>query len=148
MGLVWIVPVMGIIAVLFSGYLAFDVLKRDPGTSEMQRVAGTIFEGAMAFLRRQYLTIAQLSIVVAIIIGLIVGFTANTVYDPVNQGGGAVSATQQGILAGIAFLVGAACSGLSGFIGMYISVRSNLRTAAAAQKNLREAITVALGGLW
>jgi K(+)-stimulated pyrophosphate-energized sodium pump len=146
MGLVWIVPVMGIIAVLFSGYLAFDVLKRDPGTSEMQSVAGTIFEGAMAFLRRQYLTIAELSVVVAIIIGLIVGFTANTVYDPINQNSGAVSATQQGILAGIAFLVGAACSGLSGFIGMYISVRSNLRTAAAAQKNLREAITVALRG--
>ena len=146
MGLVWIVPIMGIVAVLFSAYLANDVLRRDQGTPEMQDVAGTIFEGAMAFLRRQYQTIAILAIVVAIIIGIVVGATADTVFDPLNPKSGGVGATEQGVLAGVAFLVGAFCSGLSGFIGMYIAVRSNLRTAAAAQKNLRAAITTALNG--
>jgi K(+)-stimulated pyrophosphate-energized sodium pump len=146
MSLVWIVPVMGVVAILFAAYLANDVLKRDQGTPEMQQVAGTIFEGAMAFLRRQYQTIAILAIIVAIVIGIVVGATANTVYDALNPGQGGVSAPQQGILAGVAFLVGAFCSGLSGFIGMYIAVKSNLRTAAAAQVNLRAAITTALNG--
>ncbi|HLZ71015.1 MAG TPA: sodium-translocating pyrophosphatase [Dehalococcoidia bacterium] len=145
MGIVWIVPIVGVIAVLFAGWLARDVLTYDTGTAAMQDIADRIFEGAMAFLRRQYQTIAALSIVVAIIIGVIVAATASDVHDPLNQSK-TVSAGAQGLLAGIAFLVGAACSGVSGFIGMYISVRSNLRTAAAAQRNLRAAITVALRG--
>jgi K(+)-stimulated pyrophosphate-energized sodium pump len=145
MGIVWIVPIVGVIAVLFAVWLARDVLTYDTGTMAMQDIADRIFEGAMAFLRRQYQTIAMLSIVVAIIIGLIVGFTASDVHDTLDPSK-TVSAGTQGLLAGIAFLVGAACSGVSGFIGMYISVRSNLRTAAAAQRNLRAAITVALRG--
>ena len=52
----------------------------------------------------------------------------------------------EGLLTGIAFLVGAICSGLAGYIGMFIAVRSNVRTAAAAQRSLKEAITVALRG--
>src|SRR5205085_638525 len=60
--------------------------------------------------------------------------------------GESVGAGEQGVLAGIAFLVGAFCSAVAGFIGMYISVRSNLRTAAAAQRSLKDAITVALRG--
>ncbi len=144
MGIVWIVPIVGVIAVLFAVWLARDVLTYDTGTAAMQDIADRIFEGAMAFLRRQYQTIAALSIVVAIIIGAIVAGTASDVKDPL--GTKTVSAGTQGLLAGIAFLVGAACSGVAGYIGMYISVRSNLRTAAAAQRNLRAAITVALRG--
>src|SRR4051812_35264968 len=121
----------------------------------MQDIADMIFEGAMAFLRRQYQTIGILSVVIAIVIGVIVALTASAVGDPlaaqpgvtgVNALAKQVGAGEQGILAGIAFLVGAACSAIAGYIGMYISVRSNLRTAAAAQKNLRAAITVALRG--
>src|SRR5579884_3688385 len=98
----------------------------------MQQVAGMIFEGAMAFLSRQYRTIAMLAIVTAVIIGVLVGaFDHNT---------------EEGILTGIAFLLGSFCSSVSGYIGMYISVRSNLRTAAAAQHSLKDAITVALRG--
>ncbi|HZQ38322.1 MAG TPA: sodium-translocating pyrophosphatase [Dehalococcoidia bacterium] len=145
MGIVWIVPIVGVIAVLFAVWLARDVLTYDTGTAAMQDIADRIFEGAMAFLRRQYQTIAMLSIVVAIIIGIIVAATASDVHDTLDPSK-TVSAGTQGLLAGIAFLVGAACSGVSGFIGMYISVRSNLRTAAAAQRNLRAAITVALRG--
>src|SRR5205085_10062058 len=60
--------------------------------------------------------------------------------------GESVGAGEQGVLAGIAFLVGAFCSAVAGYIGMYISVRSNLRTASAAQRSLRDAITTALRG--
>jgi K(+)-stimulated pyrophosphate-energized sodium pump len=146
MGLVWIVPIVGVIAVLFAAWLARDVLSRDTGTPAMQDVANSIFEGAMAFLYRQYITIAALSGVVAIVIALIVWATASPVKDTVGTSTKVASAGEQGILTGIAFLVGAACSAISGYIGMYISVRSNLRTASAAQRSLRDAITVALRG--
>ena len=157
MGIVWIVPIVGAIAVLFAVWLARDVLARDKGTPGMQDIADMIFEGAMAFLRRQYQAITIMSVVVAIVIGLIVWGTASPVRDPrsigeagsiigVGGGAGSVGAGEQGILAGVAFLVGAFCSAVAGYIGMYISVRSNLRTAAAAQVNLRAAITVALRG--
>ena len=59
--LTWFVPMAGLIAVGFAVYLARDVLGRDTGTPEMQEVASTIVEGAMAFLRRQYTTIAILA---------------------------------------------------------------------------------------
>ncbi len=134
MAIVIIVPVVGIIAVLFAAWLAANVLHRDTGTAAMQEIAGTIFEGAMAFLRRQYQTIAMLAIVTAVIIGVLVGIFETT--DNVTRG----------VLAGIGFLAGAFCSGVSGFIGMYIAVRSNLRTAAAAQRSLKDAITVSLRG--
>src|ERR1044072_4349973 len=58
MELTWLVPVAGIAAVLFALWLARDVLSRDTGTAEMQEIGGMIFEGAMAFLSRQYRTIA------------------------------------------------------------------------------------------
>ncbi len=91
-----------------------------------------IFEGAMAFLRRQYRTIAMLSIFVAVAIGLIVGY-----FD---------SSLNHGVLTGIAFMIGATCSGLAGFIGMYVSVRANGRCAAAATHSLRDAVAVSLRG--
>src|SRR5579885_3479112 len=132
MGIVWVVPIVGVLAILFALWLAKDVLSRDPGTSGMQQVAGMIFEGAMAFLNRQYRTIAMLAIITAVVIGILVGIFANN--------------TTEGVLTGIAFILGAFCSSVSGYIGMYVSVRSNLRTASAATRSLPEAITVALRG--
>ena len=67
-----IIPIAGIIAVLFAIYLARDVLARDTGTPEMQAVAGTIFEGAVAFIRRQYTTIAIIALFAAVIIGVVI----------------------------------------------------------------------------
>jgi K(+)-stimulated pyrophosphate-energized sodium pump len=134
MAIVAIVPIVGILAVLFAAWLARYVLSQDAGTEAMQEIAGTIFEGAMAFLRRQYQTIAMLAVVTAIVIGIIVGVFEST--DNVNRG----------ILAGIGFLAGAFFSGLSGFIGMYVAVRANVRTASAAQRSLRDAVTVSLRG--
>src|ERR1700716_549140 len=127
-----LVLLAGIIAVLFSAWLARDVLSQDRGTKAMQEVAGLIFEGAMAFLNRQYRTIAVLALVAAVIIGVLIGGLAN---DPAH-----------GIRTSIAFLVGAFCSGLAGFIGMFIAVQANLRTAAAAQRSVKAAINVSLRG--
>ena len=67
-----IIPIAGIVAVLFALYLARDVLSRDTGTQAMQDVAGTIFEGAVAFIRRQYTTIGVLALVGAVVIGVVI----------------------------------------------------------------------------
>ena len=154
MTLVWMVPATGIAATLFALWLAYDVLRRDTGTAAMQEIAGMIFEGAMAFLQRQYRTIAILAVVTAIAVALIVGSISNGVHPIILKDGNvdfdksslAVGQWREGILTGIAFLVGAFCSALAGYIGMFIAVRSNLRTAAAAQKSLKDAITVSLRG--
>jgi K(+)-stimulated pyrophosphate-energized sodium pump len=122
----------GVLAVVFAFYLAWDVLRRDTGTPAMREISDMIYVGAMAFLKRQYQTIAMLSIVTAVIMGLVIGLVEN------NQ--------DLGVKTGIAFIVGAACSALAGFIGMYISVKSNIRTASAARRSLSEAITVSLRG--
>ncbi|MBI5166934.1 MAG: sodium/proton-translocating pyrophosphatase, partial [candidate division NC10 bacterium] len=136
----WIVPVAGIITVLFATYLANDVLRRDPGTPRMKEIGDMIFEGAWAFLRRQYGTIGMLAIVVAIIIGVLVGVLGG------EKGIEGMSPFGIAWRTAVAFLVGAFCSAVSGFIGMYIAVKSNVRCASAAQRSLREAITVALRG--
>src|SRR3989304_198740 len=118
----------------------------------MQDIASMIFEGAMAFLRRQYRTIAIMAVVTAVLIGVIVGSVSEGVKEIVSTGGQidygdqVVGRWEEGLMTGIAFLVGAFCSALAGYIGMYISVRSNVRTASAAQRSLKEAITVSLRG--
>ena len=68
----WIIPIAGIAAILFALYLARDVLSRDKGTQAMQDVAATIYEGAVAFIRRQYTTIAILALVGAVVIGVVI----------------------------------------------------------------------------
>jgi len=132
----------GVIAVLFALYLARDVLSRDTGTREMAEVAGTIYEGAIAFIRRQYTTIALLALVGAVVIGAVITWVENSA----EVAGTDVFGVELGIRTAIAFLVGAACSMASGIIGMYISVRSNLRTAAAARHSLVGAVQVAMRG--
>src|SRR5437764_7707884 len=117
-----VVLLAGIIAVLFAAWLARDVLAQDKGTAAMQDVASLIFEGAMAFLNRQYRTIALLAIVAAVIIGVLIGGLAND--------------TGHGLRTAIAFLVGAFCSALAGFIRMYIAVQANRRAAAAAHRSV------------
>jgi K(+)-stimulated pyrophosphate-energized sodium pump len=136
-----IIPIAGVVAVLFALYLARDVLGRDTGTQAMQDVAGTIFEGAVAFIRRQYTTIAILAVVGAVVItGVITALVNKQVADTDYSG------IDLGWRTGIAFIVGAACSMASGIIGMFISVRSNVRTAAAARRSLVEAVQVAMRG--
>ena len=138
----WIIPIAGIAAVLFAGYLARDVLSRDTGTDAMRDVASTIHEGAVAFIRRQYTTIGVLALVGAVVIGVIIFFVETADVADVPELAGMPIA----IMTAIAFLVGAAASMASGIIGMYISVRSNVRTAAAARRSLVEAVQVAMRG--
>jgi K(+)-stimulated pyrophosphate-energized sodium pump len=136
-----IIPIAGVVAVLFALYLARDVLARDTGTQAMQDVAGTIFEGAVAFIRRQYTTIAVLAVVAAVGVGLLI-----SAFETKNVADTDVFGVDLGFRTGIAFIVGAACSMASGIIGMFISVRSNVRTAAAARRSLVEAVQVAMRG--
>ena len=127
---------------LFAIYLARDVLSRDTGTQAMQDVAGTIYEGAVAFIRRQYTTIAILAIVGAVVIGVVIAIVETPeVADVPSMAGVPI-----GIMTGIAFLVGAACSMASGIIGMFVAVRANVRTASAARRSLVEAVQVAMRG--
>jgi len=138
----WIVPVAGVLTLAFAAWLIVSIMRRPTGTPKMKEIGDMIFEGAWAFLKRQYGTIAIYTVVVAIIIGVIVAVLPpeealqKAGYDPISIGWHTA----------LAFLVGALCSGVSGFIGMYIAVKSNVRCAAAAQKNLTEAVKVALQG--
>jgi K(+)-stimulated pyrophosphate-energized sodium pump len=136
-----VIPVAGIAAVLFAIYLARDVLSRDTGTKEMEDVAGMIFEGAVAFIRRQYTTIAILAVAGAAVIGLVI-----TLFEGPDVADTEIFGFDLGWRTAIAFLVGAACSMASGIIGMYISVKANVRTAAAARRSLVEAVQVAMRG--
>jgi K(+)-stimulated pyrophosphate-energized sodium pump len=138
----WIIPIAGVAAVLFAFYLARDVLSRDTGTQAMVDVADTIREGADAFVKRQYSTIGLLALAAAVILGIVITLVETEQVADVPKLAGAPI----GGLTAIAFLVGAGCSMLSGIIGMEISVRSNVRTAAAARRSLVEAVQVAMRG--
>jgi K(+)-stimulated pyrophosphate-energized sodium pump len=139
-GIFWMVPIAGLVAVIFAILLARNVLRRDPGTQKMKEIGDMIFEGAWAFLKRQYSTIGMLSLVIAVIIGVLVALLGG------ERGIEGMTAFGIGWRTGVSFLVGAFCSAISGFIGMYIAVKSNVRCAAGAQKSLTEAVTIALRG--
>jgi len=115
----------------FVVYLVKYLLKCDTGTKKMQEISGAITEGANAFLKRQNTTIALIGVIVtAIIFGL---------YYMTGQ-------FDLGLKTAIAFVLGALCSGLAGYIGMWISIRANVRTASAARKSINEALKISMYG--
>ncbi len=137
----WVIPIAGLAAIAFALYLARGVLRADTGTPAMQEIAGTILEGAVAFIRRQYTTIGFLAIGGAVVIGVVIG-----IVEGPDVADTSIFGFDLGWRTGLAFLVGAACSMASGIIGMYISVKANLRTAAAAQTSLVRAVQMAMRG--
>jgi K(+)-stimulated pyrophosphate-energized sodium pump len=138
--LTYVIPVAILIAFGFALWLARDVLGRETGTKEMVAVGDVIYEGAVAFMRRQYTTIMGLAVVTAVILAVVIGF-----FDKFPEAEG-VTPMQTGLFTGIAFLIGASLSALSGVIGMWVAVRSNVRVAAAARKGVGSALQVALRG--
>ncbi len=134
--LLYTLPVLifGVLSVLFAGWLAKDVFRRDQGTPEMQKVSNAIFAGALAYLKRQYRTIGLLAVVAAIVMGILVALFEND------------HQSTRGIITALSFMFGAVLSGLAGFIGMYVAVKSNIRTASAARRSLGEALITSLRG--
>jgi K(+)-stimulated pyrophosphate-energized sodium pump len=139
-GIFWVVPGASVVTIIFAIWLIITTLRRSPGTPKMKEVGDMIYVGAKAFLKRQYTTIGMYSIAVAVIISVIVGVLQGQKGIPDMTSLGFAWRT------GIAFIVGAICSGLAGYIGMIIAVKSNCRCAAASQKSLNEAVQVALRG--
>ncbi len=111
---------LGLLAIVYGFVTSRQVLGADPGNAKMQEIAAAIQEGAQAYLNRQYTAIS----IVGVVVGLIVGVAL-------------------GPIPAVGFVIGAVLSGFAGYIGMNISVRSNLRTAAAAAKGLQEGLTLA-----
>ena len=128
----WIALGVGVLALLAAFILARVVLAGDTGTPEMRVISDAIREGAEAFLSRQYRSIGIMAAILAVIIFLGYHFAPST-HDVALQ-------------TVIGFLVGATCSGLAGFTGMYVSIRANIRTASAARSSLNGALQSALRG--
>ncbi len=111
---------LGLLAIVYGFVTSRQVLSAPAGNAKMQEIAAAIQEGAQAYLKRQYTTIA----VVGVVVAAIVAFALGTV-------------------SAVGFVIGALLSGVAGFVGMNISVRANVRTAAAAQTGLQAGLTLA-----
>ena len=118
-----LVFIISLLALAFVGYLSYSVLREEPGDAKMQEIAKAIREGAMAYLKRQYKTIGIFAVIIAILLGFLINWVT-----------------------ALTFIAGAVCSGLAGFVGMFISTRANVRTAHVARKGLDKALRVAFKG--
>ena len=123
---------IGILALLVAALLARLVISQDTGTAQMQKISNAIKQGAEAFMRRQNRTILLLALVLAIVIFFSYYF---------GSGSGMLARRMT-----ISFVAGALCSTLAGFSGMWVSIRANIRTAAAARNNINAALQAALRG--
>ena len=127
-----------ILALLVGWFLAVQVLKEDQGTAKMQEIARAIQVGAWAYLKRQFRTIGMILIPV----GAVVFLTSVAIEKP--GGESALSFVESGIYRTLAFVLGCVASGLTGYIGMTLATRGNVRTAAAATRgSMKDALQVA-----
>jgi K(+)-stimulated pyrophosphate-energized sodium pump len=117
---VYIAMICGLIAVAYGFVTSRQVLAASPGNEKMQDIAAAIAEGAKAYLGRQYRTIAIVGVVIAVIVAYFLG-----------------------TISALGFVVGAILSGVTGFIGMNVSVKANVRTAEAARTSLQGGLTMA-----
>lgn len=109
----------GCLAILYAVFTSISVFSTIKGTEEMQRIASYIQEGAQTYLNRQYTTL--------FLVGVFIALGLAWLFAP---------------LASIGFIIGAFLSGLAGYIGMHVSVRTNVRTAEAARNSLRKALSI------
>src|SRR5580692_3383440 len=116
----WLIVLCGVLAIAYAIWATRSVLSADAGSEKMQEIAAAIREGAQAYLKRQYSTIAVVGVVIFLIVGYFLGW-----------------------LVAVGFAVGAILSGSAGFIGMNVSVRANVRTAQAATKSLAGGLEIA-----
>jgi K(+)-stimulated pyrophosphate-energized sodium pump len=116
----WLVLACGVLALIYGAYAARVVLAADTGTPRMREIAAAVQEGARAYLNRQYMTIAIVGVVIGVILGVALG-----------------------LYVAIGYIIGAVLSGAAGYIGMNVSVRSNLRTAEAARHGMKPALAIA-----
>ena len=121
-------PVFGVLALLYTFWRSSWVGRQDAGTERMQRIGANIADGAMAFLKAEYKVLAPFVLIVAIVLAV----SANGVTSS--------------LLIGAAFVLGAICSALAGFIGMRVATKANTRTTAAARTSLGRALEVAFAG--
>jgi len=126
--IIFLIPVFGVFALLFTFWKSAWVTKQEVGTEKMARIAASISDGAMAFLKAEYKVLAIFVVIVAILMG--------------------VSGLSEGSspLVGISFIIGAFCSALAGFIGMKVATKANVRTTNAARSSLGKALEVAFAG--
>ncbi len=130
---------ISVLSLLFGIYLSVHILKQEKGSPEMQKIADAIRKGAEAFMKRQYTTISVLSILCAIIIFILYSIVRKPMPNE-------PSAVLMATYTSLSFLLGALCSGVAGFIGMFISIRANSRTANAALTSLNKALQISLRG--
>ena len=121
MDLVLIPVICGVLGLGVAGFMAFYVLRQDEGIERIREISAAVKEGALAFLGREYRVLAIFVVVVAIILGVI---------------------PDLGWWVTVAFVFGAICSGLAGYIGMSIAIRANGRTATAVQESLNRGLKV------
>ena len=138
--MILLVITISCLSLLFAVYLARYVLRHDMGTDKMQAISNAIKEGAEAFLSRQNRTIILFSSVLAVLIFLIYAFLRTpSPADPVPP-------VQMAFWTTFSFVLGALCSVIAGYVGMWVSIRANIRTAAAVRSSLNEALKIAMRG--
>ena len=134
----FIIPIAILAGLGFAGILTRDILRQDTGSARMREIAAAIQQGARAFLRRQYKSIAIIAAILAVVFAAaIFGQSAVT---------GKPDAVELGLKTAGAFALGATFSALSGFIGMQVAIRTNVRSAAGSLRSFNDALVVALRG--
>jgi K(+)-stimulated pyrophosphate-energized sodium pump len=120
MAALWLAIALGALSIVYAVVTIKQVMAQDPGSARMQQIAGAVAEGAQAYLKRQYISIGIVGVVIFVALGLLLGW-----------------------LIAIGFLIGAVLSGAAGFIGMNVSVNANVRTAQAASQSLAGGLDIA-----
>ena len=131
---------ISLVALGVAFWLIQWVMAKDTGTDEMRKISDAIKSGAEAFLRRQNNTIILFAGVLAAVIFVLYAFVRS------HQEHDAASAMTLAVFTTLSFVIGAACSVVAGYIGMWVSIRTNIRTASAARTSLNDALQIALRG--